>query len=85
MGLTYCATLYYSLSVGHGAVDAGGGFEALVGLGYVLGPMVGLAGHAVASGPSANAVTVGLTWSCAAIGGVLALLPYRIARRGRSS
>jgi hypothetical protein len=84
MGLTYCAALYYSLSVGHGAVDAGGGFEALVGLGYVLGPLMGLTGHAIAVGPRASAVTVGLTWSCAVVGGVLAMLPYRKARRGRA-
>ena len=81
MGISYFATLYYSLSVGHGAVDAGGGFEALVGLGYVLGPLVGLAGQAFDSG--ANSVTVVLTWVCALVGGVLSLRPYRTARIGR--
>jgi len=82
MGVSYFATLYYSLSVGHGAVDAGGGFEALVGLGYVLGPLVGLAGHSFEAG--ASSVTVGLTWACALAGGILALRPYRTARLGRS-
>jgi hypothetical protein len=84
MGLTYCATLYYSLTVGHGAVDAGGGFEALVGLGYVLGPLVGLAGQAVASGAGASLVTVILTLVCAVLGAALALRPYRAALRTRS-
>ena len=37
--ITYlCSTLYYSLAVGHAAVEAGGGFEALIGVGYMLGP-----------------------------------------------
>jgi hypothetical protein len=84
MGLTYGATLYYSLSVGHGAVDAGGGFEALVGLGYVLGPLVGLAGQSVATGARASFVTVVLALVCAAIGAGLALRAYQLARRARS-
>jgi hypothetical protein len=83
MGLTYCATLYYSLTVGHGAVDAGGGFEALVGLGYVMGPLVGLVGQATAAGPSASLVTVLLTVGCALLGAVIALRPYAAARRAR--
>ncbi len=83
MALTYCTTIYYSLSVGHGAVDAGGGFEALVGLGYVLGPLVGLAGHALFPARFANAATVVLTWSFALAGGALALRPYLAARRAR--
>jgi hypothetical protein len=83
MGLTYCATLYYSLTVGHGAVDAGGGFEALVGLGYVMGPLVGLAGQAVAAGARASFVTVLLTVGCAMLGGALAFRPYSAARRAR--
>jgi hypothetical protein len=85
MGLTYCATLYYSLTVGHGAVDASGGFEALVGLGYVLGPIVGLVGQATASGAGASLVTVILTLICALAGAVLALRPYRAALRVRSA
>jgi hypothetical protein len=84
MGLTYCATLYYSLTVGHGAVDAGGGFEALIGLGYVLGPLMGLAGQAMASGARAGLVTVLFSLVCALAGAVLAFRPYRVARRARS-
>jgi len=45
MGLTYYASLYYSLAVGHSAVDAGGNFEALIGVGYMLGPLLGLLGR----------------------------------------
>lgn len=83
MGLTYGVTLYYSLTVGHGAVDAGGGFEALVGVGYVLGPLAGLAGQWSAKGEQASLVTVLLTLGCTATGAALALRPYRAARRTR--
>jgi hypothetical protein len=47
MGLVYYAALYYSMAVGHAAVDAGGGFEALIGVGYSLGPLLGLAVQAL--------------------------------------
>lgn len=85
MGLTYGAALYYSLTVGHGAVDAGGGFEALVGVGYVMGPLVGLAGQATATGAQASFVTVLLTVVCAVLGGAVALRPYVVAKRARAS
>jgi hypothetical protein len=48
MGLVYYAALYYSMAVGHAAVDAGGGFEALIGVGYCLGPLLGLIAQALA-------------------------------------
>jgi hypothetical protein len=44
MGLTYYAALYYALAVGHAEVDAGGNFEALIGLGYCVGPLLGWPG-----------------------------------------
>ncbi|MEZ5974472.1 MAG: hypothetical protein R3F33_11765 [Planctomycetota bacterium] len=44
LGLVYNAGLYYALSVGGGAVEAGGTHEALIGLGYGLGPMIGYFG-----------------------------------------
>jgi hypothetical protein len=82
-GLTYCLALYYALAVGKGAVDAGGGFEALIGLGYLAGPLLGLAGRSAGEGPAAATATVVLTWAVAALVGVLALGPYREARRRR--
>jgi MFS family permease len=48
-GTTYYAALYYALVVKNASVDAGGTHEGLIGLGLVLGPVVGLIGHAVAS------------------------------------
>lgn len=83
MGITYYASIYYSLSVGHAAVDAGGDFEALVGLGYVLGPLVGLAGRNLAGVGHGGVGTVAATSVVSALGAVLALRPYLAARRTR--
>ncbi len=43
LGAVYAAAIYYALEVGSAEVDAGGRHEALIGLGYAGGPMVGLA------------------------------------------
>jgi hypothetical protein len=85
MGITYYASLYYSLSVGHAAVDAGGDFEALVGVGYVLGPIVGLAGRSAAGVGHGAVGTVMAASLVSALGGLLALQPYLAARRARRS
>jgi hypothetical protein len=89
MGLTYYSALYYSMAVGHAAVEAGGTFEALIGVGYFVGPMIGIAGQLVASGPAAHAralsATVGLAWAVAAVGGWAAYRPFAEARRERQS
>ena len=82
MGITYYAALYYSLAVGHAAVDAGGTFEALIGLGYCVGPLLGLTGHAV-GGAHAGSATVALTWMAAALVALPGLRPYLHARRKR--
>ncbi len=42
MGVIYAATLYYIMSVGAAQVEAGGSFETLIGLGYLIGPLSGL-------------------------------------------
>jgi hypothetical protein len=47
MGVIYYASLYYVMAVGAAAVDAGGNFEALIGVGYCVGPLLGLIGEAV--------------------------------------
>ena len=43
-GISYTAALYYALVVRNAAVDAGGAHEGLIGLGFALGPLCGLAG-----------------------------------------
>jgi len=85
MGLTYYAAIYYSLAVGHAAVDAGGTFEALIGFGYFAGPLLGLSAQAVATPAHATSVTVALAWLVAAAGSAGALRPYFAARRARAA
>lgn len=48
MGIIYYASLYYVMAVGAAAVDAGGNFEALIGVGYCVGPVLGLLAEALA-------------------------------------
>ena len=86
-GLIYYSALYYSLAVGHAQVEAGGNFEALIGLGYCLGPLLGLGGQLLSGGDPARArtATVALVWIAAAAIGLAALRPYAAARRSRSA
>jgi hypothetical protein len=41
--MVYSAAIYYALEVGNAEVDAGGMHEALIGVGYTVGPLCGLA------------------------------------------
>lgn len=43
MGAIYASAFYYAMEVGAAGVDAGGKHEALIGTGYSIGPMLGLA------------------------------------------
>ncbi|MBL9030603.1 MAG: hypothetical protein JNM80_02720 [Phycisphaerae bacterium] len=42
MAAVYTAALYYAMEVGKAEVDAGGTHEALIGVGYTIGPVCGL-------------------------------------------
>ncbi len=42
MGVTYYVAIYYALAVGRAEVEAGGTHEALIGGGYMVGPIIGL-------------------------------------------
>jgi hypothetical protein len=83
MGLTYYMSLYYSMAIGHGAVDAGGNFEALIGIGYSVGPLLGIVGQVVAGPARGDAATVALTWLCTALAARGVVRPYLQARRRR--
>jgi len=69
-GILYYASMYYALSVGHGAVDDAGTFEALVGGGYLLGPIASLAGVAMGGG-------VNVVWCVLGVAGLASLLALR--------
>ncbi len=68
-GILYYASLYYAMAVGSAAVDAGGVFEALIGVGYVIGPLAALAAGMSATGAGSDGqgqATLTLTVSCVA-------------------
>lgn len=83
MGLIYYCALYYSLTVGHAAVEAGGMFEALVGLGSCVGPLVGTAGQLVGGPAHSSVATLGITAVILALGARGVLRPYYRARTAR--
>lgn len=85
MGITYYTALYYSMAVGHAAVEAGGNFEALIGLGYVIGPLMGIGANLFAEPARAGSITVGLTWLVVAVGSRGVIRPYLRARRARTT
>jgi MFS family permease len=92
MGIIYYAALYYAMSVGRAAVDAGGMHEGLIGVGYTVGPAAGLiglsAGHALqarGSEVSERAVVVGVVWFLVALAGAGVLKIYLQARRTRKT
>jgi len=62
-GFLYTAALYYAQVVQNASVDAGGAHEALIGLGYALGPSAGLIGTALAqgAGPGSAAYMQGMS------------------------
>jgi hypothetical protein len=45
----YCGALYYAMEVGSAEVEAGGMHEAMIGVGYTLGPICGLVPAAMAT------------------------------------
>ncbi len=49
-GAIYAAALYYAMEVGQAEIEAGGVHEALIGAGYSVGPICGLAALAVSPG-----------------------------------
>lgn len=78
-GILYYASLYYAMAVGSADVDAGGTFEALIGVGYVIGPLAGMAAG------GAQAGLVGAVWAVAAAGAVPAVGAWLRWRHVRGS
>lgn len=77
-GMLYYGALYYGMAVGHGAVDSGGWHEAVIGLGYLGGPVLALIGLAVGVAPL-NAVG-----AVATLGVAASLQPWWKARAARA-
>lgn len=93
MAIVYYATLYYTMTVGAAEVDASGGFEALIGLGYTAGPAAGLIGLQCTGaidrsplrvlGPDAGVIVMAV--GVLMVAALLALRPYVTARAMRAS
>lgn len=84
-GMIYYAALYYGMAVEHAAVDSGGRHEAVIGLGYLLGPTLGLLGGALPIGsPTVTAGVILMTSAVSIVGSSLATRFYLAARRRRS-
>jgi hypothetical protein len=84
MATIYTAALYYAMEVGVAQVDAGGKHEALIGVGYTVGPACGLAAGFAAStqlvsGQATNLVMLGLVATLAT--GVVCVTAIRVSRR----
>ena len=58
-GTTYFAALYYAMIVKNAAVEAGGAHEGLIGAGFAIGPLAGLAGGWIA--PMLGGPVAGMT------------------------
>lgn len=91
MGVVYYAALYYAMAVGRAEVDAGGTHEALIGLGYTVGPIAGLTGLAATRQATEmgwqlwdGAGVVAVVWLLIGAGAVGAVRPYVTARRERA-
>lgn len=85
-GIVYYAALYYAMSVGAAAVEAGGTHEGLIGIGYLVGPLAALAGIGGSAylGRIGPASGIGLTvFVLLVLIAGLALRPYRVALRRR--
>jgi len=83
LGGIYSAALYYAMEVGAAEVDAGGVHEALIGVGYSVGPLLGLSGIGVArafSGESVTSQGATLALACALVG-LAVVVAWRAARR----
>ena len=82
IAITYYGALYYAMAVGNAEVDAGGTHEAMIGMGYTLGPLFGLCSVGL-SGNSDDAfrLWVIVLVSAGVIG--FTLVGWRLLRRSR--
>jgi hypothetical protein len=81
-GVIYYSAIYYGLAVGGAKVEAGGTHEALVGAGYFLGPLLGIATFSLGFGPSAF---IGVVLGALAVGFVASVLRAGRARSQRTA
>lgn len=96
-GMTYYAALYYALVVKNASVDAGGIHEGLIGAGFFLGPLTGLAstqattalgsaalGFALGVGPLVLLCSAGALWTLRGAGRQASITASSVATNTRS-
>jgi MFS family permease len=78
MGVAYYAALYYAMVVKNASVDAGGHHEAIIGCGFLLGPVAALAGRwggeSIGGSLAQTVVGIGPVVACFVAAGVWPLL-----------
>ncbi|PCI09448.1 hypothetical protein COB72_06385 [bacterium] len=87
IAITYYGALYYAMAVGNAQTDqqvnTSAKHEAVIGLGYTLGPICGLAGLGISDGdPDSFRIWVILLVSASVV--VSTLLGWALIRRDRS-
>ncbi|MDZ4754014.1 MAG: MFS transporter [Phycisphaerae bacterium] len=81
-GIIYYAAIYYAMAVGHADVDAAGTHEGLIGVGYAIGPAIGLITTLAASDDLArNKLFVIVIWLVIALAAWPAIRPWYRERR----
>lgn len=77
--MIYVGSLYYAMEVGKAQVDAGGTHEALIGIGYALGPVIGLGVLLLGGGREFAQFDMWLTGTIGVIGlGAFGVMAYKI-------
>lgn len=87
LGVIYTAALYYAMEVGKADVQAGGKHEALIGLGYTLGPVCGLGaiGSARLGVIDSDSIDLAILSAVGALSGLAAMAAgYRAVRLSRT-
>ncbi|MEM8836368.1 MAG: hypothetical protein AAGD00_11190 [Planctomycetota bacterium] len=80
LGAAYAASFYYAMEVGGAEVDAGGKHEAIIGMGYAVGPLIALIAAATPVLAEHASTGVAILVGCAAC--VLFADAVRAARPG---
>lgn len=77
-GVIYTASLYYGMIEKNASVEAGGDHEAVIGAGFCLGPLLGMAGHKLSAAMSSTILGMTLGLSPTIVGGLVGgLWPLR--------
>jgi len=84
IAITYYGALYYAMAIGNAEVEAGGKHEAMIGVGYTLGPICGLSGVGLSGGDDdAFRFWVIVLISAAVVGSTL--IGWRLLKRNRKA